>query len=93
MNINYHIHLHPQKNQGKLAQLVQSTSFTPRGSGVRIPHFPQKSKKAIHFGGLFDFYGGNGMRTLGFDLSDSESTRGLREGLVRTSNPSVSIIV
>ncbi len=28
---------------GRLAQLVQSTSFTPRGSGVRIPHRPQKS--------------------------------------------------
>ena len=27
---------------GRLAQLVQSTSFTPRGSGVRIPYRPQK---------------------------------------------------
>ena len=26
---------------GRLAQLVQSTSFTPRGSGVRTPHRPQ----------------------------------------------------
>jgi putative endonuclease len=26
--------------QGRLAQLVQSTSFTPRGSGVRIPQRP-----------------------------------------------------
>ena len=25
---------------GRLAQLVQSTSFTPRGSGVRTPHRP-----------------------------------------------------
>ena len=25
---------------GHLAQLVQSTSFTPRGSGVRIPQRP-----------------------------------------------------
>ncbi len=25
---------------GRLAQLVQSTSFTPRGSGVRIPQRP-----------------------------------------------------
>ena len=25
---------------GRLAQLVQSTSFTPRGSGVRVPHRP-----------------------------------------------------
>ena len=30
---------------GRLAQLVQSTSFTPRGSGVRTPHRPQKFKK------------------------------------------------
>ena len=29
--------------QGRLAQLVQSTSFTPRGSGVRTPHRPQKT--------------------------------------------------
>ena len=28
------------KNIGQLAQLVQSTSFTPRGSGVRIPYCP-----------------------------------------------------
>jgi hypothetical protein len=27
---------------GQLAQLVQSTSFTPRGSGVRTPHCPHK---------------------------------------------------
>ena len=27
---------------GQLAQLVQSISFTPRGSGVRIPHCPPK---------------------------------------------------
>jgi hypothetical protein len=26
--------------KGRLAQLVQSTSFTPRGSGVRVPHRP-----------------------------------------------------
>ena len=26
---------------GRLAQLVQSIWFTPRGSGVRIPHRPQ----------------------------------------------------
>ena len=31
--------------QGRLAQLVQSTSFTPRGSGVRIPH----ALKITHF--------------------------------------------
>ena len=28
---------------GQLAQLVQSASFTPRGSGVRTPHCPQKN--------------------------------------------------
>ena len=32
-----------QFERGQLAQLVQSTSFTPRGSGVRIPHCPQQS--------------------------------------------------
>ena len=30
--------------RGRLAQLVQSTSFTPRGSGVRIPQRPHQSK-------------------------------------------------
>ena len=39
-------------NKGRLAQLVQSTSFTPRGSGVRIPQRPQKTVK---FGCLFLF--------------------------------------
>ena len=29
---------------GRLAQLVQSIWFTPRGSGVRIPQRPQKWK-------------------------------------------------
>ena len=29
--------------KGRLAQLVQSTSFTPRGSGVRVPHRPPHS--------------------------------------------------
>ena len=29
---------------GRLAQLVQSTSFTPRGSGVRVPHRPPRTK-------------------------------------------------
>ncbi len=33
-----------QPDLGQLAQLVQSTSFTPRGSGVRIPHCPHHSK-------------------------------------------------
>lgn len=30
------------KQKGRLAQLVQSIWFTPRGSGVRIPHRPLK---------------------------------------------------
>ena len=38
------VYLHPRL--GRLAQLVQSTSFTPRGSGVRAPHRPLKKKKA-----------------------------------------------
>ena len=32
----------PNQKQGFLAQLVQSIWFTPRGSGVRIPHRPQE---------------------------------------------------
>ncbi len=32
---------------GRLAQLVQSIWFTPRGSGVRIPQRPQRIPK--HF--------------------------------------------
>ena len=35
---------------GRLAQLVQSTSFTPRGSGVRVPHRPLPSKSPCHAG-------------------------------------------
>ena len=34
---------------GRLAQLVQSTSFTPRGSGVRTPHRPQKFILSMNF--------------------------------------------
>ncbi len=34
---------HKKINLGRLAQLVQSTSFTPRGSGVRTPHRPPKT--------------------------------------------------
>ncbi|CAL2060630.1 hypothetical protein T190820D02B_30059 [Tenacibaculum sp. 190524A05c] len=30
----------PDKNFGRVAQLVQSTWFTPKGSGVRIPSRP-----------------------------------------------------
>ena len=33
------------KQYGRLAQLVQSIWFTPRGSGVRIPQRPQKEVK------------------------------------------------
>ncbi len=36
--------MHPL-NVGRLAQLVQSTWFTPKGSGVRIPHRPQSFQK------------------------------------------------
>ncbi len=39
---------------GQLAQLVQSISFTPRGSGVRIPHCPRK--KAFHLWRAFFVY-------------------------------------
>ncbi len=34
------LYLHPLL--GRVAQLVQSTWFTPKGSGVRIPSRPQK---------------------------------------------------
>ena len=41
---------------GRLAQLVQSTSFTPRGSGVRTPHRPQKtSTEMLEFFFLLKF--------------------------------------
>ena len=39
--------------KGRLAQLVQSTSFTPRGSGVRVSHRPQIIEKPAHWSGLF----------------------------------------
>jgi hypothetical protein len=42
-----------QAECGRLAQLVQSISFTPRGSGVRIPHRPQGKPK--HMFRLFLF--------------------------------------
>ena len=39
---------------GRLAQLVQSTSFTPRGSGVRVPHRPPRTKhKSPCIAGVF----------------------------------------
>ena len=34
---------------GRLAQLVQSIWFTPRGSGVRIPQRPQESHNETLF--------------------------------------------
>ncbi len=40
---------------GQLAQLVQSTSFTPRGSGVRIPHCPHHSQSCRLFVRIFCF--------------------------------------
>ena len=49
------IHNYICTRSGRLAQLVQSTCLTSRGSGVRIPHRPQlkKRKKAIHESGWF----------------------------------------
>ena len=35
----------PQKQKGRLAQLVQSVCLTSRGSGVRIPQRPQEKSK------------------------------------------------
>ena len=35
------------KNLGRLAQLVQSTWFTPKGSGVRISHRPLLMMKEL----------------------------------------------
>ena len=37
------------KQHGRLAQLVQSIWFTPRGSGVRIPQRPQESHNETLF--------------------------------------------
>lgn len=42
--------------KGRLAQLVQSISFTPRGSGVRIPHCPQKTQKVLVTKSFKDFF-------------------------------------
>ena len=38
---------------GRVAQLVQSTWFTPRGSGVRIPSRPHHSQIPMHRIGIF----------------------------------------
>lgn len=43
------------KQHGRLAQLVQSIWFTPRGSGVRIPQRPQKRSLTKKFVRLFLF--------------------------------------
>ena len=43
------------KQHGRLAQLVQSIWFTPRGSGVRIPQRPQRGSKRTSF--LFIYLG------------------------------------
>ena len=55
--------------KGRLAQLVQSTSFTPRGSGVRTPHRPllsYKPPKSSDFGGFF--YGSKTKLFFGYSL-------------------------
>ena len=52
------------KQHGRLAQLVQSIWFTPRGSGVRIPQRPRnkrqkatkKMPKSCKSSGLQDFF-------------------------------------
>ena len=52
--------LYLQSNyEGRVAQLVQSTWFTPKGSGVRIPSRPQKK---VFFWRPFLFY--NNSKTL-----------------------------
>lgn len=43
------------KTQGRLAQLVQSIWFTPRGSAVRIRHRPRKLRKRTTKVALFFF--------------------------------------
>jgi hypothetical protein len=49
------LHLHTQITKGRLAQLVQSTCLTSRGSAVRIRHRPQiKSHQIID--GFFYFW-------------------------------------
>ena len=40
-------HSEKAKQIGRLAQLVQSTCLTSRGSGVRIPHLPRKKALQI----------------------------------------------
>ena len=52
------IHNYICTRSGRLAQLVQSTCLTSRGSGVRIPHRPQlkrERKPSTKVGGFFHF--------------------------------------
>ena len=52
------IHNYICTRSGRLAQLVQSTCLTSRGSGVRIPHRPQLKRERKPFtkvGGFFHF--------------------------------------
>ena len=51
------LYLQPLTKLGRIAQLVQSTWFTPKGSGVRIPLRPQNQKtRYIFFVSGFLFY-------------------------------------
>jgi hypothetical protein len=51
---------------GRLAQLVQSTSFTPRGSGVRIPQRPLFFTQTVTSGFFYALI--LVMRTGGFEI-------------------------
>ena len=53
--INLFLHQPRKCFKGRLAQLVQSIWFTPRGSGVRIPQRPQKRSLTKKFVRLFLF--------------------------------------
>ncbi len=57
---------------GRLAQLVQSIWFTPRGSAVRIRHRPLKRSNVIVTVGLFCF---NPNASLGINLKSSLEIR------------------
>ena len=46
---------------GRLAQLVQSTWFTPKGSGVRIPQRPHQLKSRCIASGFFVFNKGGSL--------------------------------
>ena len=50
------LHLQSHSENGLLAQLVQSTCLTSRGSLVRIQQGPHKRNKAAIFGGLVFVY-------------------------------------